>query len=70
MRKNLFVLLIFAVIAGAIAGAFVFLNHLSTTAPASLNGIFNSTGGPNAQQSSLTSDSEDPSRSFNFDAQI
>ena len=52
-RKTIFLLLIFVVIAGAIAGAFVFLNQLSSSGPGAMPSFTNGTGGTAIQQSVL-----------------
>ncbi len=49
-RRNLIVLLIFVVIAGAIAGAFVFLSQIGTGGPAAIPSIYSSSSGAAIQQ--------------------
>lgn len=48
-RKSVIVVLIFVVIAGAIAGAFVFLSQLSAGGPSAIPG-YSSTNGTATQQ--------------------
>lgn len=49
-RRNLIVLLIFVVIAGAIAGAFVFLSQIGTGGPTAMPGAYHSPSGASTQQ--------------------
>ena len=49
-RKDLIVLLIFVVIAGAIAGAFVFLSQISTGGPTAMPGVYSNPSGAATQQ--------------------
>ena len=43
-RKTIIILLIFVIIGGAIAGAFVFLNQLGTSVPGTMASFTNGTG--------------------------
>ena len=52
-KKNWIVVLLFVVLAGAIAGAFVFLNQMNSITPPVLPGATGSTGSADYQQGLL-----------------